>query len=78
MICSWCGQKLGFLRAFSDPEYCSDEHRKQEHDHMRRLAIERLTNASIAAAAPPERSNQPQPEVASTDQLSLAFESPEN
>jgi hypothetical protein len=41
-MCSLCGKKIGFLRAFTDEKYCCAAHREEEEQTIRKLAIERL------------------------------------
>jgi len=45
MTCSWCNQKISFVRSLSDSRYCSDRHKKNEYEKCRDLAIQRLRNS---------------------------------
>jgi hypothetical protein len=42
MNCSWCGKTISIFRILADSLYCCAEHREQEREHTKRLAIERL------------------------------------
>ena len=46
-MCSWCGKKIGFFRAFTDEKYCCAAHREEEEQTIRKLAIERLRQPVI-------------------------------
>src|SRR6476661_1013864 len=42
MTCSWCGDKLSWVRAYSGSAYCCAEHRDQDAAHLRKAALDRL------------------------------------
>lgn len=71
MTCSWCNKKISFIRALSDSQYCSDEHRKAEREQCRQLAIQRLRNSPAFQSAARAQSD---PHAAASPSQSAEFE----
>jgi hypothetical protein len=46
MTCSWCDEKIPFFQRLRRSRYCSIEHRDEEFEHLKKLAIKRLLNVS--------------------------------
>jgi hypothetical protein len=42
MTCSFCAKRISYFRSFVDSQFCSAEHRQQEAERLRTLALERL------------------------------------
>ncbi len=60
MTCSWCNQKISFVRSLSDSRYCCDEHKKEEFEKCRQLAIQRLRNSPSFQRSEEKESPTPQ------------------
>ena len=46
MTCSFCAKPISFFRTLVDSQFCCPEHRKQEAQQLRTLALERLEQNS--------------------------------
>ena len=72
MTCSWCNQKISFLRSLSDSRYCCDEHKKEEHEKCRELAIQRLRNSPFFKPSEQKESPAAEPTAAPLQQPQTA------
>jgi hypothetical protein len=51
MKCSWCAKPISFIRSLTDSQFCCADHKKQESQSMRKLALERLQQNTLEMEA---------------------------